>query len=394
MSAPTETSSQVSPTFDLKPRTRVIFGQGTIEMVGSCCRDLNGTRILLVTDRGLRATGQVDRCRSLIESEGLDVAVFDEVHSNPTTEDVDRGLEFAREAEIDLIVGLGGGSSLDCAKGINFLFSNGGKMEDYWGVGKATKPMLPLIAIPTTSGTGSEAQSYALIANAKSHMKMACGDPKAACRVAILDPELTVSMPASVTSVTGIDAISHALESYVTRKRNPISSMYSRESWEYLHHAFPSVMENPDDLEARGAMQLGAHLAGAAIENSMLGAAHSLANPLSAHFGTTHGIAVGVMLPHVICYNASEVNSLYGDLARTANLCDADDPRSGELLAEYVTSLVERAGIPIDLKSCHVAPKMIPQLAQEASQQWTAQFNPRRLEPPDFEELYRCAMQA
>lgn len=394
MSAPTETSSQTSPTFDLNPRTRVIFGPGTLEMVGECCRELEGSRVLLVTDRGLRATGQVDRCRKLIEAEGLSVSMFDDVHANPTTDDVNRGLEFARDSEIDLIVGLGGGSSLDCAKGINFLISNGGVMEDYWGVGKATKPMLPLIGIPTTSGTGSEAQSFALIANAKTHMKMACGDPKAACRVAILDPELTVSMPVSVTAVTGIDAISHAVESYVTRKRNPVSAMYSREAWSYLHRALPKVIEDPHDLESRGAMQLGAYLAGAAIENSMLGAAHSMANPLSAHFGTTHGIAVGVMLPHVICYNAPEANTLYGDLARAADLCDADDPRAAELLAGYVRSLVELAGVPVDLKGCHVDPKLIPQLAEEASLQWTAQFNPRRLDPPDFEELYRCAMHA
>jgi alcohol dehydrogenase len=394
MSAPTETSSQISPMFDVNPRTRVIFGPGMIERVGECCREYGGSRVLLVTDRGLLATGQVDRCRELIENEGLHVSIFDDVHPNPTTEDVARGLEFARDAEIDLLVGLGGGSSLDCAKGINFLFSNGGKMEDYWGVGKATRPMLPLIAISTTSGTGSEAQSFALIANAETHMKMACGDPKAACRVAILDPELTVSMPASVTAVTGIDALTHAVESYVTRRRNPISAMLSRESWSYLHRAFPRVVHHPGDLQARGEMQLGAYLAGAAIENSMLGAAHSMANPLSAHFGTTHGIAVGVMLPHVIRYNAREVLPLYGELARAADLCEANDPQAAELLAQHVRSLVEQAGVPTELKSCHVDPKLIPQLADEASRQWTAQFNPRPLDPADFEELYRCAMQA
>ena len=165
---------------------------------------------------------------------------------NPTTEDVDRALEVARREKIDLLVGLGGGSSLDCAKGVNFLFTNGGRMEDYRGVGKATKlPFLPMIAVPTTAGTGSEAQSFALIADAKTHMKMACGDKKAACRIAVLDPDLTVSMPASVTAATGIDALSHALETFVAKPRNAISILFSRNAWRLLSQGFRSVLRTP-----------------------------------------------------------------------------------------------------------------------------------------------------
>src|SRR5262249_39091353 len=158
--------------------------------------------------------------------------------------------------------------AMDCAKGINFLLTNGGAMADYRGFGKATKPMLPSVGVPTTAGTGSEAQSYALIADEKSHMKMACGDRKAAFHVAILDPEVTVSQPRSVTAVPGIDALSHALESYVTAKRNRVAQMFSREAWRLLEPNLEVVLRSPDDLEARGAMQMGAFLAGTAIENS------------------------------------------------------------------------------------------------------------------------------
>ena len=136
------------------------------------------------------------------------------------------------------MVGLGGGSSLDCAKGVNFLFTNGGRMEDYRGVGRAKLPFLPMIAVPTTAGTGSEAQSFALIADAKTHMKMACGDKKAACRIAVLDPDLTVSMPPSVTAATGIDALSHALETFVAKPRNAISNLFSRNAWRLLSQGF------------------------------------------------------------------------------------------------------------------------------------------------------------
>src|SRR5260221_14542721 len=149
----------------------------------------------------------------------MEVFLFDEVEENPTTRHVEAGVAFARQHQIDVIVAVGGGSSMDCAKGINFLLTNGGQMSDYKGFGKALLPMLPSIGVPTTSGTGSEAQSYALIADDKTHLKMACGDRKAAFRVAVLDPEVTVSQPPTVTAITGLDALAHAVESYVCTRR-------------------------------------------------------------------------------------------------------------------------------------------------------------------------------
>ena len=228
--------------FDFDPRTRVVFGAGTIARLGELARELGGSRVLVVTDDGIERAGHVAKAVSSLREAGLHTTVFKDVQPNPTTDDVDRGLIVAKVERIDFLVAVGGGSSMDCAKGINFLLTNGGRMQDYWGIGKATKPMLPLIAIPTTAGTGSEAQSFALIADAKTHMKMACGDKKAACRVAILDPELTLSMPASVTAATGIDAISHALESYVTTKRNPISQLFARRAWKLLARGFEEVV--------------------------------------------------------------------------------------------------------------------------------------------------------
>ncbi|MEO1981670.1 MAG: iron-containing alcohol dehydrogenase, partial [Fuerstiella sp.] len=178
--------------FDYQPRTRVVFGVGSFARLGEIASEFGNGPVLLVTDPGLKQAGHEQSAIASLESQGLKVAVFDDVATNPTTDDVDRCVEFARGKSIQLIVGLGGGSSMDCAKGANFLLTNGGRMQDYKGIGKATHEMLPMIAVPTTSGTGSEAQSFAVIADAKTHMKMPCGDPKAACRVAILDPELTV----------------------------------------------------------------------------------------------------------------------------------------------------------------------------------------------------------
>lgn len=402
---PAPPNSEIDPLvpFDFDPRTRVVYGSGTIDRVGELSRELGGTRVLVVSDPGIAKAGHVDRTVLRLGEAGLSSVVFTDVQPNPTTADVDHGLAVARQHDIDFLVAVGGGSSMDCAKGINFLLTNGGTIRDYWGVGKATRPMLPLIAIPTTSGTGSEAQSFAIIADTQTHVKMACGDKKAACRVAILDPELTLSMPAGVTAATGIDAISHALESYVTTRRNPVSQLFARRAWRLLAQGFPVVTSQgmqvaatqkyaeEEILSARGAMLLGAHLAGAAIENSMLGATHALANPLTAHYGITHGEAVGLMLPHVIRFNAAVVGRLYGALAADARICAADDPQAGDRLASLVSRMARMGGISTRLIDFRVERQMLPQLAEDAAKQWTGTFNPRPVDESSLLELYEAA---
>ncbi|MEX0715481.1 MAG: iron-containing alcohol dehydrogenase [Planctomycetaceae bacterium] len=378
--------------FDYHPRTRVVFGNGTVDRLGELARELGARRVFLVTDKGLARAGHERHGVEALKRAGLEVVIHDDVHPDPTTADVDRALAVAREGNIDLIVGLGGGSSMDCAKGVNFLLTNGGTMRDYWGVGKATKPMLPMIAVPTTAGTGSEAQSFAVIADAETHMKMACGDKKAACKIALLDPELTLSMPPAVTAATGIDALSHAVESFVTKARTPVSQLFSRQAWRLLSAAFLRVLDDPADREARGAMLLGSHLAGAAIENSMLGATHSLANPLSARYGITHGVAIGVMLPHVVRYNQEAVAPLYAKLAADAELCPEDDPVAAELLAELLEMFASRAGMPATLAECGVERSTCGDMAEQAAAQWTARFNPRPVDADALRELYECAI--
>jgi alcohol dehydrogenase len=380
------------PAFDFHALTRVIFGAGTLARLGELAQELGGTRVLLVTDRGLEDAGHPQRALAALRSAGLEAAVFDGVEENPTERHVLAGLELARARAIDLLVAVGGGSSMDCAKGINFLLTNGGSMADYRGFGKARKPMLPSLSVPTTAGTGSEAQSYALIADERSHMKMACGDPKAAFRAAILDPEVTVSQPVKVTAVTGIDALSHALESYVTLRRNVLSQLFAREAWRLLEANLDVVLREPGNLEARGAMQLGAHLAGMAIENSMLGACHACANPLTAHYGLTHGAAIGILLPHVIRFNAETVAPLYRELAQDAALMNGDESAAAEMLAQRITQFLKAAGLPTHLAACGISAGILPVLAEEASHQWTGKFNPRPVGEAELLQLYEAAL--
>ncbi len=371
--------------FDFQPRTRVLFGPATISHLGELAREVGGERAILVSDPGIQAAGHVDKAIESLEAASIRTVLYKGVEENPTTRHVEEALKIARNHRTDLVIGLGGGSSMDCAKGMNFLITNGGRMADYWGMGKAKYPMLPMIAVPTTAGTGSEAQSFALISDEETRQKMACGDNKATCVAAILDPLVTLTQPLKVTATAGIDAIAHAVESYVTTERNPVSKLFAREAWKLLQENFPLVLKEPENTEARSAMLLGAHYAGTAIENSMLGAAHACANPLTTRCGINHGTAVALMLPHVIRFNSVAAEELYNELASCANL------NSTEALAKHIDSFRQEACLPGRLSECGVNRKELRPLAQEAIGQWTAKFNPRPISDQDLFDLYERA---
>ena len=367
----------------------MVFERGGLNRLGEFTRSLGIHRPLLVTDPGLEHVGHPQRAEASLRGAGLAVFVFDGVKENPTERQVDAGVDFAKRHGIDGIIAVGGGSSMDCAKGINFLLTNGGRMIDYKGLNHAKKPMLPSIGVPTTTGTGSEAQCYALITDEKTHLKMACGDKKAAFRIAILDPELTLSQPRMVTAVTGMDAVAHAIESFVCTKANPFSQMCSFTAFRYLEPHFETTLKTPDDLDARAAMQLGSHFAGMAIENAMLGVCHSAANPLTAHYGITHGTAIGILLPHVIRFNAPVAAPLYARLVEEHGLRNGQPAEVA--LANRVTEMLEATGLPKSLKECGVSDTILELLAEEANQQWTARFNPRAVTESDILKIYEAA---
>jgi alcohol dehydrogenase len=378
--------------FDFTLRTRVVFGEDAVATIGSHARELGFARTLIVADPGIVATGQVARVSNLLTSAGIRPWVFRDFDANPDTRMIEAGRAKAASCAIDSIVALGGGSSLDCAKGINFVLTNGRSMRDYRGHGKATKPMLPSIGVPMTAGTGSEAQSYAVISDAETHAKMACGDPKAAFRIAILDPALTASQPRQVAAVAGYDAISHAVESYVTARRTSVSDLFARDAWRLLEEHYERVLEGPNDLHARGAMLLGAHQAGIAIEASMLGATHACANPLTARHGTTHGIAIAVMLPHVVRWNAEDAltRERYRELLAMSGL--SGGANAGESLAAHLEALARAGNLPRTLGEIGVSADDLTDLAKDAATQWTGTFNPRPFDASAALTLYERAL--
>ena len=391
--------------FDYQLRPRIIFGSGAVAKLGMLAQELGCSKAFVVSDPGVVRAGLFGAGEKSLIDAGIQVRGFHDLSENPTNRHVERGVLAAKSFEPDLLIGIGGGSSMDCAKGINFVYSCGGKIHDYWGVGKATRAMLPMIAVPTTSGTGSETQSFALISDAESHVKMACGDSRAACRIALLDPALTTTQPASVTALTGIDAITHALETFVCNKRTPMSECYSREAWQLLSLGFPQVIESPGDVDARGRMQLGACFAGMAIEASMLGAAHALANPLTAMLGVTHGQAVGLMMPHVVRFNAQIVEDRYRELSKLLpeSSIASDNLTGSERIAAIFTKWLQKAGLATNLEGLKQWPadlrgdakktnELLQALSLSASKQWTASFNPRPVTESDFRAMYQAAL--
>ncbi len=380
---------------DFTLRTRIVYGLGAAENTGSLAKELGATRVFLVTDPGIVAEGYAEHVERVLQGSGLEVKRFDRVRPNPTTADVEACLAALGDFELDLWVGLGGGSSIDVAKGCNFLRAGGGRMEDYWGIGKAKGTLLPLIAIPTTAGTGTEMQSFALICQEGTLQKMACGDPQAAPRIAILDPCLTVTKPRFVTACTGLDTVGHAVETAVTKRANPMSSLFSKESFRLAQANLPRVLKDPADLTARGCMLRASAFGGLAIETSMLGAAHSMSNPLTAHYKIPHGQAVGMMLPHVVRFNSKVASAAaaYAELSRAAGLCgsEAAEGVAIDALIERLAFLLEVAGIPASLGECGVPEDATDALAEEAARQWTAQFNPRTVTAADFQGLFAAA---
>jgi alcohol dehydrogenase len=371
---------------------RVLFADGAMARIGGLARSEGATACALISDRAVAAAGHVETAQDSLARAGVSTFDFLEADANPTTETVNLALAHARAWEaaqrrtLDFVVAVGGGSAMDCAKGLNLLLTNGGAIPDYWGVNKAREPLLASILAPTTAGTGSEAQSFALISDAKTHAKMACGDRRPPTagglrpRWAILDPALTRTQPPAVAAATAMDALTHAIESAGCKARTDDSRRFSAEAWRRLSRNAARAVANPRDAAARAEMLIGAHLAGCAIELSMLGAAHACANPLTARFDVVHGVAVGVMMPHVIRFNAAAGNP-YSDLHASA-----------EELAVFVEGLRMALGLPTSLKELGVPPDAIPELATAAAGQWTAGYNPRPVSADDCRSLYEAAM--
>jgi len=352
--------------FDFRPRTRILFGAGEFARLGEVAREQNATRCLLIAGQNAADSGHAQEAVRSLKARRMDVFAFHDFTAAPTVAMLEAARDYAAPHAVNLVVGLGNSDALDFAKLVNVLLSNGGSIRDYRGYGNVPKPLLPMIAVPTTAANGSEAQGNAAIADPDSRSKMICGDPKIFYRTAILDPKLTLGQPAGVN---GYVAISNAIETLLSTRRTPISECFSREAWRLLDASFVRAVRVPEDLEARSALLLGAHFAGLAVEYAALGPAHACAQPLVENYQLSPGAAVALVLAPALEW-----------IEEGADLI----PRLRELAAI--------AELPRSLRDTAVPEQALPRLADEAAAQWSGRFSSRHFDAAAALEIYRAAL--
>ena len=294
----------------------VIVGCNASSFAGREAKKLGGTKALIVTDRNLTEMGFLSGIESSLDSEKIDHEVFDEVTAEPTVDYVEKGLDLYRRSKCDFIIALGGGSPIDTAKAVCIMASNPGVIQDYKGLDKVSSPGAPLIAIPTTAGTGSETTIFTIITDTRTNVKMLIGSPFILPSVALVDPLLTASSPPSVTAATGVDALTHAIEAYVSVKAQPMSDVFALSAIKFLSENLRQAWANGDNLEARSLTMLGAFQAGVAFSNSSVALVHGMSRPIGAYFHVPHGLSNAVLLVPVVEFSISGNPKRYADIAR------------------------------------------------------------------------------
>jgi alcohol dehydrogenase class IV len=380
--------------FDLLLRFRVIYTQDSAQRALSLCQESGAKRVFLVTDPGVRGAGLHAPLARAMQAKEISFEIFSQVEPNPTSLNVAQGLQAAKDFQPDMFLALGGGSAMDCAKAINILFVRGGQLRDYVGLVKGGRDLLPLLALPTTAGTGSEVSPFLLITDSQTHGKLVINDQKAIPSVALLDPNLTVSLPPQTTLYSGIDALVHGCEAFVARGSQPYSKALALKAIGLIVANLPRVMATPKEIESRGRMLIASNLAGLAFSLSYLGLSHATANALAKAAALTHGLAVGLMLPHVICFNAAAVPEEYLQIAQYIfkDQCPLDSQEAARKLADFLEQFCRNLGMPRNLRAAGIREEQIPEMAQEALAQATVKSNPRQPKLEDLLAIFRQAL--
>ncbi len=351
-------------------------------------------RALIVTDAPLVRLGIVARVVSLLDAAGIASCVFDGTHPNPTTTNVRDGLALLRAQDSDVVISLGGGSPHDCAKGIALCATNGGDIADYEGVDRSAKPQLPLVAINTTAGTASEMTRFCIITDEVRHIKMAIVDRHTTSILSVNDPELMAGMPKGLTAATGIDALTHAVEAYVSTAATPITDACALKAIELIASHLRRAVADGDDMHARGQMAYAQFLAGMAFNNASLGYVHAMAHQLGGYYDLPHGVCNAVLLPHVQAFNAPSVTPRLAEVARALGVdtAEMDVHAAAQAAIAAIRQLSADVDIPPTLSALGARHEDIPTLAANALKDACGLTNPRRAEQNELEEIFAAAM--
>ncbi|MGC6389922.1 iron-containing alcohol dehydrogenase [Ewingella sp. S1.OA.A_B6] len=373
--------------------TRNIFGEGSVREAGDLAKTLKAEKILIVTDSFLAQSGMAEKISEIYKKVGISTHIFSGAEPNPTDKNVVDGIKAYRENGCNSIVSLGGGSSHDCAKGIGLVASNGGDIKDFEGVDKSVNDMIPLMAINTTAGTASEITRFCIITDTKRKVKMAIIDWRVTPQISINDPELMVGMPPSLTAATGMDALTHAIEAYVSTMANPLTDAAALKAIEMITQYLPKAVANGEYMKARSNMAYAQYLAGIAFNNASLGYVHAMAHQLGGFYNLPHGVCNAILLPYVASFNLMSNLNRFKDIAKAMgeNIIGLSSDDAAIKAIKAIQRLSKQVGIPHDLKSLGVKPEDFAVMAENAKKDVCQLTNPRKATKEQVIELFRKA---
>lgn len=371
-----------------------LMGADCLKDAGEQVAELGFKRALIVTDKVLGQIGIVKKVTDVLDSKNIEYSIYDETKPNPTVKNVNDGLALLKEEKCDFVISLGGGSAHDCAKGIALLATNGGEIKDYEGVDKSKKPQLPMVGINTTAGTGSEMTLFAIITDEERHIKMALVDKHLTPIIAVNDPMLMLAMPKSLTAATGMDALTHAVEAYVSIAATPITDACAEKAIELISTYLVKAVENGEDVEARDMMAYAEYLAGMAFNNASLGYVHAMAHQLGGFYNLPHGVCNAILLPHVQEYNKATSAARLAKIAKImgGNIEGLTDEQGADLCIDMIKSLSQTVGIPEGLGVLGVKESDFETLATNALNDACALTNPRQGNLEEVIAIFKKAM--
>ena len=371
-----------------------LMGADCLKDAGDQVGELGFKKALIVTDKVLGEIGIVKKVTDVLDNKNIEYAIYDETKPNPTVKNVNDGLALLKEKECDFVISLGGGSAHDCAKGIALLATNGGEIKDYEGVDKSKKPQLPMVGINTTAGTGSEMTLFAIITDEERHIKMALVDKHLTPIIAVNDPMLMLAMPKSLTAATGMDALTHAIEAYVSTAATPITDACAEKAIELISNYLVNAVENGQDVEARDMMAYAEYLAGMAFNNASLGYVHAMAHQLGGFYNLPHGVCNAILLPHVQEYNKATSASRLAKIAKImgGNIEGLTDEQGADLCIDMIKSLSQTIGIPEGLGVLGVKESDFETLATNALNDACSLTNPRKGNLEEVIAIFKKAM--
>lgn len=377
--------------FSMPPMS--LMGPGSLTDAGKEIKGMGFKKALVVTDKVLVEIDLIKKLTDVLDNEGIEFSIFDGTQPNPTVKNVEAGLKILKAESCDFVISFGGGSPHDCAKGIALVASNGGSIKDYEGVNVSAKPQLPLVAINTTAGTASEMTIFAIITDEDRHVKMAIVDKHTNPIMGVNDPELMTAMPKSLTAATGMDALTHAVEAYVSTMATPITDACAIQAIKLISKHLKTAVDNGNDMEARDKMAYAEYMAGMAFNNASLGYVHAMAHQLGGYYDLPHGVCNAILLPHVQAYNAKVVPERLADVAEAmgVNIDGKNAEKAAQLALDAIKKLSASVDIPAGLETLGVKKEDYKILADNALKDACGFTNPKQATHEEIVSIFEAA---